>query len=115
MNHKGIRIAMVALFVMGLAGTACAQGLYWESTMSGGPIGERNEQMWAVPKKLKGVTRETGETFIVRLDKEVFITIDPKEDLLRDDLRRNGRDDEKGGGQDGFKNGRDAKAACRNA
>jgi len=79
MNHKGIRITMVVLFAIGLAGTAFAQGLYWESTMSGGPIGERNEQMWAVPKKLKGVTKETGESFIVRLDKEVFITIDPKE------------------------------------
>lgn len=79
MNRTCLRIAMVALFAIGLAVSAVAQGLYWESTMSGGPIGERNEQMWAVPKKMKGVTKETGETFIVRLDKEMFITIDPKE------------------------------------
>lgn len=79
MNHTYIRIAMVALFAIGLTGTTFAQGLYWESTISGGSVGERNEQMWAVPKKMKGVTKGTGETFIVRLDKEVFITIDPTE------------------------------------
>jgi hypothetical protein len=79
MNHKGIRIAMMALFAIGLAGTVFAQGLYWESTISGGQLGERHEQMWAVPKKMKGVTMGTGETFIVRLDKELFITIDPRE------------------------------------
>jgi hypothetical protein len=79
MRHTYIRISMVALFAVGLAVSAVAQGLYWESTMSGGPIGERNEQMWAIPKKMKGVTKGTGETYIVRLDREVFITIDPKE------------------------------------
>jgi len=79
MKHAGLRIAMVTLFVVGLAAGAVAQGLYWESVMTGGPIGERTEQMWAVPKKMKGVTKENGETFIVRLDKELFITIDPKE------------------------------------
>lgn len=73
------RIMLAGLFTAGLASSAVAQGLYWESTMSGGPLGERHEQMWAVPKKMKGVTKETGEAFIVRLDKEVFITIDPKE------------------------------------
>lgn len=79
MKHTGIRLTMVVLCVVGLAASALAQGLYWESTMSGGPIGERHEQMWAIPKKMKGVNKETGEAFIVRLDKELFITIDPKE------------------------------------
>ena len=69
MNHICIRIATFALVVVGLAGTALTQGLYWESTITGGPIGERSEQMWAVPKKMKGVTKGTGEAFIVRLDK----------------------------------------------
>ena len=30
-----------------------------------------------MPKMMKGVTKETGETFIVRLDKELFITVNP--------------------------------------
>ena len=79
MNHRHVCFAIMTLLVFGLAATAAAQGLYWESTMAGGPIGERHEQMWVVPKMMKGVTQETGETFIVRLDKELFITIDPKE------------------------------------
>lgn len=79
MNHRPICIAIMALLVLGLVATASAQGLYWESTMSGGPIGERHEHMWAVPKMMKAVTTETGEMFIIRLDKELFITVDPKE------------------------------------
>ena len=78
MKNKCIRVAMVVIFAVGLSVPVFGQGLYWESTTSGGPIGERGEQMWAVPKKMKVVTKETGESFIVRLDREVFITIDPK-------------------------------------
>lgn len=79
MITKRICVTMAVLVVFGLTAPAVAQGLYWESTMTGGPIGERTEEMWAVPKMMMGVTKETGETFIVRLDKELFITIDPKE------------------------------------
>lgn len=79
MDHRSIRVALVAIFVIGLAASAVAQGLHWTSTKKGGPIGERTEDMWVVPKKLKSVTKETGEALIVRLDKELFITIDSKE------------------------------------
>ena len=79
MNAQRICIALAILFTVALTASAVAQGLYWESTMTGGPVGERVEQMWAMPKMMKGVTKESGETFIVRLDKELFITIDPKE------------------------------------
>ena len=75
MNHRHVCFAIMTLLVFGLAATAAAQGLYWESTMTGGPIGERHEQMWVVPKMMKGVTQETGETFIVRLDKELCIVM----------------------------------------
>ncbi len=78
MNHASIRAAMIVLCILGLAISAVAQGLYLESTISGA-IGERHEQMWAIPKKMKGVSKETGETYIVRLDKELFITLDPAE------------------------------------
>ena len=92
MNHKRICIALTALFVLGLTVTVSAQGLYWESTMNGGPISERHEQMWVVPKMMKGVTQETGETFIIRMDKELFITIDPKEktysEITFDDMEK---------------------------
>lgn len=79
MNMKTIRFGLAVLLAVALAVPAVAQGLYWESTMTGGPVGERTEEMWAMPKMMKGVTKETGETFIVRLDKELLITIDPKE------------------------------------
>jgi hypothetical protein len=83
---------MVVTILVALTTSGFAQGLYWESTMTGGPIGTRNDQMWVVPKKMKGVTKETGEAFIVRLDKELFITIDPKEktysEMTFDDMEK---------------------------
>jgi GLPGLI family protein len=79
MNHRTVRLALAVLFLFGLATSAFAQGLYWESKMTGKAIGEQTQQMWAVPKMMKGVTKETGEAYIIRLDKQIFITIDPKE------------------------------------
>lgn len=79
MNHKTVRLLLAVFFLFGVVTSALAQGLYWESKMTGASIGEETQQMWAVPKKMKGVTKETGEAYIVRLDKQVFITVDPKD------------------------------------
>jgi Domain of unknown function (DUF4412) len=92
MNCTRSRLSMVALIVVSFAASGLAQGLYWESTMTGGPISTRTDQMWVVPKKMKGVTEGTGETFIIRLDKELFITIDPNEktysEMTFDDIEK---------------------------
>lgn len=83
MNRGGIRGPLVALLVFGFAGSAITQGLHWEAKMRGGGgriLTERTEEMWAIPKMMKSVNKETGEMQIVRLDKEVFIhTIDLRE------------------------------------
>jgi hypothetical protein len=77
MNHTTLRSAFVALLLIGFASTSLCQGLHWTSTTKGGPVGERTEDMWVISKKMKMVTRETGEALIVRLDKELLIMVDP--------------------------------------
>ncbi len=66
---------------------AFAQGLYTQSKVEGGAMGERTSEMFAMPKKFKTVDQQNsagagaratpGTTMIVRLDKEVLWTIDP--------------------------------------
>lgn len=79
MKRNLVRNALVALIALGFVAMASAQGLYWESTMTGGPMGEEHQQMWIAPKMMKMMTKETGEMVIIRLDKDKFITVDPKE------------------------------------
>lgn len=65
------RIIASLLFVFAFAGTACAEGLYWESKVTGGPQpGERLSKSYAMPKKFKTV--EENGSVIMRLDKEVM-------------------------------------------
>jgi hypothetical protein len=68
-----------AFILAAFAATTCAQGMYWESTVTGGPQGEQVHQMWAMPKMMKTITKDQPEQFIVRLDKQLFITIDTNE------------------------------------
>lgn len=54
-----------------------ADGLYWESVSTGGPLpGERAAKTFAVPKKMK--REEASGTFLVRLDKETIYFLNPK-------------------------------------
>lgn len=67
----------ILLLVLAISFGALAQGLHVESQSTGGPIGNGKEEMWLMPKMMKMVRSQTGETVIIRLDKELFITVDP--------------------------------------
>ena len=58
------------------AGTATAQGLYWETTTTGVGTQPRTAQIFAVPKMMK-IVQSDGRTVIVRADEDKLITIDP--------------------------------------
>ena len=68
---------VAAALALTWTGTALAQGLYWESKITGGPRGEQTSQSYAMPKKFK-TTRENGST-IMRVDKEVLWQLRDKE------------------------------------
>ncbi len=73
---------MIGLVVAGaLAVGAFSQGLYWESKTSGGPLpNEQLSTMYYAPKMFKHVpTGEDREIMIVRLDKEIVYTVNPKD------------------------------------
>jgi GLPGLI family protein len=78
MKHRAARRVVTLGIMLGLAAAAYSQGLYIESKVTG-PMGERTTQTYAMPKKIKSVTNKDGEAVIVRLDKELFISIDPSE------------------------------------
>lgn len=59
--------------------SAFGQGVYWEGTMSGMHVGERVTKMYYMPKKFKAVTGADEQVMIVRLDKEVIYTLEPKD------------------------------------
>jgi hypothetical protein len=76
-----IRISLVVsgltLFTMPLF----SQGLYWEGTISG-PMFQGKEiaaKTYYIPKLLKQVHGDSGEVTIMRLDKEVIITVNKKD------------------------------------
>jgi hypothetical protein len=76
MNHKVVRTMLAVPLVVCFFGTMAAQGLYWESKVTGGPMGEKVTKSYAMPKKFK--TEGAGETVIARLDKELFIMMNPE-------------------------------------
>lgn len=76
-NKLIILVAMVLL-----ASVYCrAQGLYWESKISGGPLGDnaKESKFYYMPKMFKSLDIEKNEASIFRLDKKLFITIDYEE------------------------------------
>lgn len=56
-----------------------AQGMYCETTVTGGPQGERIKQVWVMPKMMKSITIGQADQIIVRLDKQLIITVDTNE------------------------------------
>jgi len=64
----------LALFV---AGPAFGQGLYWESTTSGGPLGDKANasQNFAMPKMFKIVS--PTKVMLLRMDQEKVYDVDP--------------------------------------
>ena len=60
-----------------LAPPARAEGLYWETTNTGGSGGPQTARFWAMPKKMK-IVGDDGHQVIVRTDKETLISIDDK-------------------------------------
>lgn len=73
------RVLFIALCLAVLfAGAAFSQGLYWESTTTGGPMGDKAivAQNFAMPKMFKIVNATT--VMILRMDQEKVYTIDPQ-------------------------------------
>jgi hypothetical protein len=68
-----LRLALPVLLIA-TAGLP-AQGLYWESTSTGGPFGKRMSKTHAVPKKFK--MEMGGEVMIFRLDQEKLYMVKP--------------------------------------
>src|SRR5271169_483596 len=60
-----------------LAGSAFSQGLYWESTTSGGPLKDKENlsQTFAMPKMFK-IVNPSG-VMILRMDQEKIYNVDP--------------------------------------
>lgn len=80
MKHVLIRRAVGLCLTLGLVATAFGQGAYWESTTSGGVLGDktRTEKMYYIPKKFKSES-EDGNAMILRLDKQVLYSVNGKE------------------------------------
>jgi hypothetical protein len=72
-----LSVAAVALLVTAVAG---AQGMYMESSISGGPMGSdvHHAKSYLMPKMFKTETGG-GETMIIRADKELFYGINPSD------------------------------------
>ena len=77
-RHMQSRLAALCLVLL-FAGSALAQGLYWESTttMTGGPMGDRKTtaQNFAMPKMFKVVN--DSKVMILRLDQEKIYDVNP--------------------------------------
>jgi hypothetical protein len=60
-----------------IAASAFSQGLYWESTTSGGPLGDKTNvsQSYAMPKMFKVVSE--GKIMILRMDQEKIYDVNP--------------------------------------
>ncbi len=71
-----LSLLAVALVTDGL----CAQGLYYESVLKGGPFQDKEQvsRTYLMPKMMKHVNVADGNFVILRLDKEKIISVDTK-------------------------------------
>jgi hypothetical protein len=75
MLRTALVTCLLAIFTLGVS----AQGLYWESEMSGGKTqGSGISKTWYMPKMLKIETGEDGNYAILRLDQEKLIMVHPQ-------------------------------------
>ena len=73
-----IRGALAAVVIaVASASAAAAQGLYWESTITGVGNETRTSQNYAMPKMMK-IVSASGPVVILRADQDKFITVDTK-------------------------------------
>ncbi len=75
-------LAAVALALSaGVALSSFAQGIYWESTTSGGPMGDKTvaSRTYYMPKMIKVESDQNGDVILFRFDKEMMYTIQPKD------------------------------------
>jgi len=72
------RVAVIGGFCLAWASAAVGQGLYWESQTTGMGNEVHTMQTYAMPKMLKSVDSK-GVAVILLLDKEQFITVDPRQ------------------------------------
>ncbi len=77
MNRRMVAL-LAALFV---AVVAFSQGVYWESTTSGGALGDRaiSSQSYYMPHMFKSLSPDMGDVLIVRLDKKIIYQVNPTE------------------------------------
>jgi hypothetical protein len=71
-------VPVVVVAALAWAGSANAQGLYWETSNTGGQNGPQKAQFWAMPKMMK-ISAEDGNTVILRSDQDKLISINTKE------------------------------------
>ena len=80
MKRTVLRRFVGLLLTAGIAVAAYAQGAYWESQISGGPLGDKvmNQKMFYMPKMAKTVDNENNQIVIIRLDKQMIYSVDPE-------------------------------------
>jgi hypothetical protein len=80
MKHRTAWCVLAILLSLSFAAAAYAQGMYWETVTSGGPMGDKGRlaMMYYIPQKFKTVT-EDGQTTILLIDKKMIYSVDPKE------------------------------------
>ncbi len=80
MKTNMIRTCFLLCYLFLGASQVFSQGAYWESSVSGGPgEKERMDKAYYMPRMLKMVQGDDGQSAVIRLDKEMMIMIDPKE------------------------------------
>ncbi len=75
-QHFTLILITIVLAAHGL----CAQGLYYESVLKGGPFQDREQvsKTYLMPRMMKSVNAANGNYVILRLDRETIISVDTK-------------------------------------
>jgi hypothetical protein len=79
MRHSRLQ-SLAVLVILGALG-AHAQGLYWEATTTFSGLGaqERHSKVYYMPKMYKETSDLGNEISMIRIDKELFITVNTKD------------------------------------
>jgi GLPGLI family protein len=81
MSFARVKCCLALLALLLMAGRAAAQGLYYETTLVGGPFGKGSEAVtktFLMPRMMKVMNSQDEDFMIFRLDKEKMISVDTK-------------------------------------
>jgi GLPGLI family protein len=78
MSYVRVRILLLLVTLVAVASGLLAQGLYYETVFTGGPLKDHVSKTYMMPRMMKSVNGDDRDFMVFRMDKQKMIAVDTK-------------------------------------